>query len=108
MVILRAGQLRHRVKLQSATETQDSYGAIVQTWADVATVWASIEARTGRETFTAAQVYATADHIITIRYRSGVTAKMRIVYGSRVFDIQGAVDPDGRKRTLMIYAKEAV
>ncbi len=105
---MKAGMLRHRVTIQQATETQNSYGEIVQAWTTVATVWASIEARGVRESFAASQQFATADHIITIRYRSGVTAKMRIVYGSRVFDIQGAVDPDGRKRTLMIYAKEAV
>lgn len=105
---MKSGALRHRVKIQSATEGQDSYGAVTQTWADVATVWASIEARGTRETFTASQQFATADHVITIRHRSDVTPKHRIVYGSRVFDIEGAVDPDGRKRSLVIYAREAV
>lgn len=105
---MRAGQLRHRVTIQQATETQDSYGAVVQSWSTLANVWASIEARTGRETFTAAQVYATADHIITIRHRSDVTPKMRITYGARTFGIEGAVDPDGRKKSTILYVREAV
>lgn len=105
---MRAGTLRHRVTIQQATETQNSYGEIVQTWTTVATVWGAIEARGMRESFTASQQFATADHVITIRHRSDVTPKMRLVYGSRTFDIEGAVDPDGRKRELRLYVREVV
>lgn len=40
---IKAGQLRHRITLQVSTTTRDDYGGTIQTWADVATVWASVD-----------------------------------------------------------------
>lgn len=40
---IKAGQLRHRITFQMSVTTRDDYGGSVQAWADVATVWASIE-----------------------------------------------------------------
>lgn len=105
---MRAGMLRHRVQIQQVTETQDSFGAVVQTWGTVATVWASIEAISGREFFDAAQTNAEITHRIRIRYRPGIAPAMRVVEGTRTFDIQAVLDPGGRRRELVLMVKEAV
>ncbi len=105
---MNAGMLSYRVQIQQATETRDSYGAAIQTWNTVATVWASIEAISVREFFDAARINAEVTHRIRIRYRSNVTPAMRIVESSRTFDIYGAFDPDGKKRELVLMVKEAV
>ena len=46
---MEAGQLRHRVTIQQATETTDGFGGVTQAWATFATVWAAVEPLTGRE-----------------------------------------------------------
>jgi SPP1 family predicted phage head-tail adaptor len=48
---MRAGVLRDYVKLQRPVEAVDATGAIARTWADVASVHASISQTTGREYF---------------------------------------------------------
>ena len=52
---MRSGMLRHRVTLQRFQQGQDAYGGPVETWEDVAIVWASLEAMSGREYFASQQ-----------------------------------------------------
>ena len=50
---MRAGSLRHRVTIQRYELVVDEYGGPLrrESWKDVATVWASVEAVSGREFF---------------------------------------------------------
>src|SRR5918992_2353622 len=102
---MRAGTLKDRVTLQQNTPTQDAGGAPVDSWADVATVWAAIEPLTGREFFDAARVVADVTHRLRIRYRADVTEKMRAIQGSRTFDISAVLEV-GRRRELHLMARE--
>jgi SPP1 family predicted phage head-tail adaptor len=43
---------------------------------------------------------------VTIRYRSGVKSKMRVVIGSRVLEIVSVVDLDERHRQLDLLCEE--
>ena len=45
-------------------------------------------------------------HRVTIRYRSDVAANMRLLFGSRVFQIVGITNVDERKHTLEISTRE--
>jgi SPP1 family predicted phage head-tail adaptor len=105
---MRAGELRSRVALQTATETQDDYGAPVPSWATTATVWGEVVDLSGREYFAAQQVNAEVSTRIRIRYLAGVVPKMRAVANGRTFDILAVLDPDGRKRELHLMCKEVV
>ena len=49
MTGLRAGQLSRRLRLQSRSSSQDSFGGPNLAWVDVATIWAEIRPITGRE-----------------------------------------------------------
>lgn len=105
-----AGRLRHRVTIQSVTETRDTTtGAIATSWADVATVWAAIEPLSGREFIAAQGAQAEIVARILIRYRDDVVAKMRVVSGSRVYNIR-AVLPDKESGTehLTLMVAEGV
>lgn len=86
------GNLRHRVVIQQPVETQDANtGAVNVSWSTFATVWASIEPLSARE-FVAAQAEASkVTARIKIRYRTGVTAKMRIyhAYKDLYYNIEG-------------------
>lgn len=102
------GKLRHRVTLQELVKTDDGYGGIVETWQDVATVWAAIEPLRGNERYTAQQVQSELTHKVTIRYRAGIKPQMRILYGNRVFDIEAVIDVDERHRWLELLCSEVV
>lgn len=106
----RAGQLRHRVTLQSASTTRDDYGGRTPTWEDVATVWAEVEALRGTEQLRAMQVGLKQPHRIRMRYRAGVTGAMRAVHhhrdlGNVVHHITSVADPDGRRRDLELLTE---
>lgn len=103
-----ACDLRHRVTIQREARTADGAGGYTLDWSDVATVWARIEPRKGAERLRAMQVQDTVNHRVTIRYRAGVTAAMRLVFGTRVFDIRAVINPDERDRWLELMCEEGV
>lgn len=75
-----AGILDQRVTLQTATVTRDAVGGPVETWADTATVWAAVRPLSARQVAQAQQVSADVRKAVTIRWRSGVTAAMRVKF----------------------------
>ena len=103
---MRAGALRQRLEIQSATETPDSAGEPVPSWSTDQTVWASIEPVSGGEALTSERVFATATHRIRIRYTSGLTNKMRGKFGTRIFDFQSIRNLEERNREIEIMALE--
>lgn len=106
---MRAGRLRHVITIQQATETRDSVGAIIRTWATYDTVRASIEPLNGREYFNASQVQAEVSTRIRVRYLDGLTSKMRILFGSRIYDIKAIINDKERnfEMTLMCVETDA-
>ncbi len=103
---MQAGKLRHRVTIESLAETQDgTTGAISTAWQAVASVWAAIEPLSGREFLAAQETQSQIVARVVIRYRSDVTAKMRIAHGSELYNVHGVL-PDkvsGREYlTLMV------
>lgn len=104
--------LRHRVTLQQPVLTPDGAGGYTRTWATVATLWAQIEPATqrgqSREIFADQHLEPAVTHHVTIRYLSGVTADMRLLYGTRVFAILAVTNKDERNVLLQILAREGV
>lgn len=89
--------LNHRVTIQARTSGQDEIGQPVETWADVATVWASVAYLSGLQAIKAGADVSILKASVRIRYRTGLDAGMRITHGAVVFDIK-AVLPDARKQ----------
>ena len=94
--------------IQTASETPNTYGEQVRTWSTFATVWASIEPLSGNELENARQRVAKASHLIRCRHVASVTPKMRLIYGSRTFDIGAAMDVDERNRELRLLCTEVL
>ena len=59
---------------------QDTYGAPQSIWHPFARVMASIEPISGREYWQASQSQSEATVRVIIRYRSGITDRMRLLY----------------------------
>jgi SPP1 family predicted phage head-tail adaptor len=74
------GELDQRVTLQTATLSRDAVGGPVETWVDTVTVWAKVKPLSGKQIAQAQQVSADVSKAVTIRYRTGITAAMRVKF----------------------------
>lgn len=71
-------------------------------------MWAAVEPFRGREYWNNQQVQGEATHKIVMRHRSGITPANRVLWGSRVFNVIEALNPDERSISIEIMAKEVV
>jgi SPP1 family predicted phage head-tail adaptor len=118
---VRSGELRHRVTIQTRTETQDSHGDFIETWAVVrARVPAFVRPLTGRDLETAKQVDPQISHEVRLRYWQGYWNELkggraRLTYHptntaaqDRVFEIIGPpIDVDERHAEIRVFTREA-
>lgn len=83
------GHLNRRIEIQRPESSRSPSGAELLTWTCVAYVWAAVSyARTGSgEDVEGDQLVATNRVIFTIRERSGLNEKMRLVYRDDIFNI---------------------
>lgn len=94
---MQAGRLNRRVTIKQLVEGQDEIGQPIQTWADLATVWANIKHKSGAESIRADQDVSIVQASIRIRRRTDVTAAMRVHHGATVYEIR-AILPDEDRR----------
>ena len=100
---MRAGRMIHTITLERRSSGQDSTGQPVDTWATLATVRADIQPIKGNEYFAGSGERADITHRSRIWYQaalSTLSAGDRAVFGSRIFDIEGALNPDERNREI--------
>jgi SPP1 family predicted phage head-tail adaptor len=101
-----AGNLRHLVTLEIPSATPDGAGGQSMVWQTLVQVWAEITPLAAEEITSADQVEARATHRIRIRWRSDVTAAMRVRLGARLFAIRGVTDQGERGRYLVLLCEE--
>jgi SPP1 family predicted phage head-tail adaptor len=109
----RTGDFRRLVTLQARSATQDSYGSQVNTWYDVAPLWADMNPLQGRELLAAQALYTEVTSEISVRYSSvfadpKAIAAMRLSYAGRYFDILGMVNEEERNHIVKLFCKEGV
>lgn len=105
---MKCPNLRHKITIQSETRTSDGAGGWDRTWTNFANARAEIKPLRGAEQFRAMNLEDSITHKITIRYRSGITSHMRIVFGTRIMNIRSVINIDERNRWLEIMADEGV
>jgi SPP1 family predicted phage head-tail adaptor len=105
---MRAGILRNYITIQQPTETHDGNLELVLTWSTFTQCWAEILPLNGREYWTAKQVLPEITGKIRIRYITGITPKMRILFGTRYFNINAVLNPDERNIELILLVTEVV
>ena len=88
-----SGELRHRVQIQTRTDTQDATtGEVVQTWTTThANVPAKIHILSAREFMQSRTEQDESSANITIRYIAGISAGMRILHGSVIYNPAGVL-----------------
>jgi SPP1 family predicted phage head-tail adaptor len=90
---MRAGKLRDRITVQVQSTTQDDAGQPLTTWTDVAALWSDVQYTSGLSAIRSGMDTSNVKASIRIRYRVGIDAGMRILFGATVFSIE-AVLPD--------------
>ena len=104
-----AAKLKHKLTIQRPIEAQNSVGEAVEVWVDYAPVWGSLEPLQGRELYQAQAMQAETVAKATIRYRPGITPKMRIVHRGLVYAITAPPqNKDTRDRQLVIMLGEGL
>jgi SPP1 family predicted phage head-tail adaptor len=112
---MRSGKLRHYITIQQRATTQvaGSGGDQSTAWVDVFSGYADIRAIAGREQVHGQALQAATTHLVEMRYRAGVAAKMRVKWernGSTSYlNITApARDPDGRGRDMVFEAEQGL
>tara|TARA_R110000744_G_scaffold179989_1_gene298984 strand:- start:814 stop:1137 length:324 start_codon:yes stop_codon:yes gene_type:complete len=103
------GEMRNKIVIQTLSGGTDAGGGQATSYGTLATVWAKVENMSGSEGMFGDQVRATSNYKFTIRYLSSVTAKHRISYNSKVFNIQHIQSVlEGKEKFQEISAMEGV
>ena len=108
---LRAGRLRSMVSIVRKTDEQNpTTGTIKEVWVPLYSgVYAGIEGITARERDAAATIDEVVDTRIVVRYKPLIDTKCRVVHGTRLFDVVGALrDTDSGVEYLTLRCVEVV
>jgi SPP1 family predicted phage head-tail adaptor len=109
MINFDAGKLTSKITIQrDCGKTRDAHGQPVENWEQFHECWAQIKPTSGRERYIDQQLLAEATHEVAIRYKAGITPKMRVLYGSRIFDITVVHDIEERHVEMRLICKELV
>jgi SPP1 family predicted phage head-tail adaptor len=96
------GKLRERVTIQVATERRNSLGETTLEWATFAERWASVEGVTAREALGAGQLEVSITHRVRLRYVTGLTQQMRLIWRGRTLEVVSLLEHNNRSEHELI------
>lgn len=106
---MQAGKLRHRITIQTRTDTQDGFGQPVASWTNyLLNEPAEKRDLSGRELIAAQAVHSETTTEFVIRYKAGIDAKARILFEGVKYTLNAVLDPDGRRRMLRLHCSRGV
>lgn len=111
--MLKAGDLRHRVKIQRPVSVQNpDTGELVASWGTFRDVWAKVAPLSTRQYTEQIMADAIQSKIvarITIRELDGVDATMRVLHRGKVYQIQAVLpDPESGLEYLTLAVSEGL
>lgn len=103
------GEMRNKITVQTLSGGTDSGGGQATSYGSDVTVWAKVENLSGTQSSFGDQIQDRANYRFTIRFLSAITAKHRISYNSKTFNIQHIASVDeGKEKYQIIQAEEGV
>jgi SPP1 family predicted phage head-tail adaptor len=105
------GKLRNKITIQNTDLSADTYGGYTTSRSSYITAYAQITPKTGKQIFsdtTGERIQNPQEFEFTIRYRSGLTTSMRILFGSRTFNIKSIHNDNDYDKYIKILATENV
>ena len=97
------GKLNEKITIQTPPTAKDDGGELTGSWTDVSSPWAQLKPASSSESKAEGGDVVTDTTVFVIRYRSGITPKMRISYGSDYWQIVG-IQKKGRNEYLELTA----
>jgi len=104
---MRSGNLKHKIIIQTYSETQNDFGEVVKGWEDFKTAYASITPLSAKEYYKAG-TNAEVSHKIELRYLKDIKPKMRVMFGAREFSIESVLNIREANKTLQLICTEVV
>lgn len=106
---VRAGAMRHRVAIERATVTQNSYGEEILSWGVWKWRWARVQPVSSREFLEARAQGAEVSHRVEMRAVEGITPEMRLRHKGRILEIvQPARDIEEAGKKIELLCREVV
>lgn len=99
---LDAGRLDERVVVQQLTSSRNSIGEAIETWSTFATRWASVSRISSREFLQNSQQQTEATHRVRMRYVSGMTHAMRLLWRGAVLEITSLLEKNNRSEVELL------
>lgn len=96
-----------RITLRQRVAGGDSIGQPVETWVDLATVWANVRWQSGAEAIRANAETSVVKVSIRIRKHTGITTDMRAAHKGVEYNIK-AILPDSQDSRFAFLVCEAV
>lgn len=106
MLFIDPGRLRTELILQEASTSEDGAGGHLETWQEVAAVFAEVEPVSAAGRFGAGQDHETTTHRVTLRHRPDIRSGMRLLKQGRVLTITNVEDADETGRYLVCRTRE--
>ena len=106
--MVRAGKHRHLITIKKPIDAIGTSYEPTESWVVYAQRWASIDALSGQEFWSAKQVNAENTVRMRMRYCHGVTTKMRVEYDNRIFTIDSIVNTGELNREMILMVTEEV
>ena len=104
-----AGKLNRRITIQRREVKRTASGQRVGDWVDYCTVWAQIQCTDSKTVDSDGVVVHEGIYKFFIRWRTGITAEMRVLYGDRVFELTGPpADWKDERSGLTLLAREII
>ncbi|PWE58183.1 head-tail adaptor protein [Metarhizobium album] len=100
------GQFTARLELEAPVAVPDGQGGADVRYEGVAAFWAMVEPAGHAVREAAGAETATLTHRIWVRFRTDISAGMRLRKGARLFAVRAVIDPDETQRYLVCHCEE--
>ena len=101
-------RLKHSITIETPTRTQDAYGQPIETFGTYVKRKCDIMTTIGKENFNKFQEFNEHSVIFKVRYDNltkDISEKMRVLYNSKYYDVEGIVDFNMMRKEIHIYGK---
>jgi len=105
---MRAGSLKHQIKIQEPTKTVDSMGSHTTNWSTYISTRAQILPVKGMEAIEHRKLEHHNVNKFWLRYYPNITADMRIKFNKRTYEILSVRNVEEKNRLVEITADELV